>query len=400
MNHPVGASAKRILFVSHSGELGGAERSMLELIEALDRTRFQVFVLCPAPGRLAEQLQSLSFEVFPANIGGLKRRQLFGGCVFLLPNYVWHTRQTIRLLRRLKIDLVHTNSTIAKIWCAAAIWWTRTPSVWHWRDFYDYPRLNRALARTTSVSVGISRSVVRFAKNQLGSTATVALVMNGLVDRPAFVYSTEEQMARRSELNLDRDCVVCAAVGQLTPRKGVDLLVTALASAVKTAPQLRLVLAYPRNSPHEVDAESQLRKRVEQLGCADQVRFAGFTENIPALLRASDMVVVPSTREPFGRIAVEGMLAERPVVASDVDGLSEIVVDGETGLLFPVGNAEKLTSCIIHLAQNPEERRQMGLSGRTRALEHFNVERTAAEIARLYDSVIPKEKRPRSLTQK
>ncbi len=93
-----------------------------------------------------------------------------------------------------------------------------------------------------------------------------------------------------------------------------------------------------------------------------------------------DIVAVPSLREPFGRVAVEGMLAGRPVIASDIDGLRSIVVDGGTGQLVAPGDPQDLARAISSLAGRPELRAQLGRAGRRRALDRFSITRTAEEV--------------------
>jgi hypothetical protein len=121
-----------------------------------------------------------------------------------------------------------------------------------------------------------------------------------------------------------------------------------------------------------------------ELGCGDAVQITQGVEDIAPVLRAADVVVVPSLREPFGRIAVEAMLAERPVVASAVDGLTEIVAPGKTGLLVPAGRPDCLRMALEQMLADPPLWRSRGMEGRRRALQLFSISRAAAEVVSLY----------------
>jgi glycosyltransferase involved in cell wall biosynthesis len=230
--------------------------------------------------------------------------------------------------------------------------------------------------------VAISRTVLCFAADQLGTSSNLTLVMNGVTNRPDASKTTEE---KRCIIPARKDSgeVVFTLAGQLFGRKGHEIAIRAFARAIDVLPHLRLVLAYP-NSESTARFLQELKRLATQLGCENQVTFAGYVANINMLLRESDAVLVPSEREPFGRIAVEAMLMKLPVIASQVDALSEIVVDEVTGLLFPVGDIERLASAIVCLARNPELRFTMGANARQRALQLFSSRRMAAQMQSIY----------------
>ena len=370
----------RVLFVSQSGELGGAERTLLDLIETIDKNRFRILVMCPVPSPLAARLISFAEAIFPSRCRHLGRRHLFGRFVFLLPTYLLQTHELIRQLGRYRIDVIHSNTSIAQIWVAAAAWWTNVPCVWVWRDFYDYPRLNRILARAATTSVGISKSVVGFVRKQLGNQGSVQQITNGVLDRSSDSVTYD----RRPFWGLDREKVVIAMIGQLVPRKGQDVLLKAFSRARIKEPKLHLVLAYSNRNAAEKTAEQTLKQLAEENGCHRSISFLGYVEDIQGLLRDVEMVVIPSIREPFGRVAVEAMFAKLPVIATNVDGLSEIVLEDLTGLLVPPGDADALAEAIGTLAADPELRDKLGKNGREHAIQRYSIARLATEMGQLY----------------
>ena len=129
-------------------------------------------------------------------------------------------------------------------------------------------------------------------------------------------------------------------------------------------------------------------ERVRADGLAEHVRFLGFRPDAAAISGAFDIVAVPSHAEPLGLTALEGMAAGRPVVASNVGGLRETVVHGETGLFVPPRDAPALADAIERLLQNQDERTRFGRAGRDRVTSMFSIPRHAENVQSLYDELL------------
>jgi glycosyltransferase involved in cell wall biosynthesis len=167
-------------------------------------------------------------------------------------------------------------------------------------------------------------------------------------------------------------------VGRLIPVKGHLVLLRALARARSRVPGI--VLDVAGHGP----LEPALRGYARELGLSEAVRFLGFVSPVQTAIESAAVVVVPSLGEGFGMVALEAMERARPVVASDVGGLPEIVVDGETGLVVPAGDAEALAEAIVALAGDPARAAALGEAGRARALESFRQEQCTEQTERLY----------------
>ena len=167
-------------------------------------------------------------------------------------------------------------------------------------------------------------------------------------------------------------------VGRLIPIKGHLVLLRALAQARARVPGVTLDVA--GRGP----LEPALKSYARELGLAEAVRFLGFVSPVQRAIETAAIVVVPSLGEGFGMVALEAMERARPVIASAVGGLPEIVADGETGLVVPSGDAEALTEAIAELAGDLARAAEMGRAGRERALAEFPPERSAGRIEELY----------------
>lgn len=377
----------RVLFASHSGELWGAERSLLALVRELRRGGIDGSLVCPPAGPLAEAAAISGVDVSPMTLPRLTRALSAPETVRVSLALATAVVRLASRLRKGRFDLVHANTTLAQIWSGPAALLAGIPCVWHWRDFYDIPWLHRALRRTSAARVAVSDAVHEFAAKQLGGTDDLFLIPNGVEDLWAGDGS-RSRLAERDRWGIGEEHVVVAFVGQAIPRKGHEVLVRAMAHATGRAPALRAVLL-----SHGADEASAVhmkgvRRLVEDLGCQSCVRFADRYHDAVSLMSAADIVAVPSLREPFGRVAVEGMLAARPVVASSVDALTDIVRDGETGLLVPPGDPVALSEALSSLASRPQLRERLGAAGRERALERFSVAGMASAMLEVFSRVL------------
>jgi glycosyltransferase involved in cell wall biosynthesis len=118
------------------------------------------------------------------------------------------------------------------------------------------------------------------------------------------------------------------------------------------------------------------------------VRFWGFRKDIPEILAQVDILVVPSLQEPFGKIIIEAMAMKNPVIASRVGGIPEIIVDGQTGILVPPGNAEALRLALASLLENRAMREKMGIEGRKRVEQRFSIEKNVRQTEYIYERLL------------
>jgi glycosyltransferase involved in cell wall biosynthesis len=185
---------------------------------------------------------------------------------------------------------------------------------------------------------------------------------------------------------------------RLVPGKGHDLLLTAFAKAHEDAPALRLLIAGEGPLQDEIERASQrLRLR------PGTVSVLGFVRDIQGFMASCDIVVfptLPALGEGFGLAALEAMAAERPVIATRVASLPEVIVDGETGILLPPSDPRPLTVALTRLATSAHLRSQMGAAGRRRASKVFTLDRMVAATMSVYRDIARKTiSRPPSVRQ-
>jgi len=195
------------------------------------------------------------------------------------------------------------------------------------------------------------------------------------------IINTTDISSVRSHLKLPEDLVLVGVVSRLSHEKGIDLLIAAFSLLMKEGVRIKLLII--GSGPDE----TKLQDQANYLEISDRIIFYGVTEweNVIKLMAAIDIFVVPSRFEGFGLTAAEAMAAGKPVIASAIFGLKEVVTDNETGILFPVNNVVALKSAIRRLLDNPELREKFGKAGKERVNSDFSAELYFSKIRALYN---------------
>jgi len=187
----------------------------------------------------------------------------------------------------------------------------------------------------------------------------------------------------RAELGLGPEDTVLICVARFAPQKAHDVLLRAFDLARAEVPHLRLLLVGDDPFGDGRERAEALARELGIEGCT----FAGIRRDVPQLIAASDIFCMTSLWEGLGLVFLEAMAAGLPVVASRVSAVPEVVVDGETGLLAPVGEAPEYARRFVQLAQDPAERRRMGLAGRERVLSAFDLDRMVEQTLAVYEAL-------------
>jgi glycosyltransferase involved in cell wall biosynthesis len=191
--------------------------------------------------------------------------------------------------------------------------------------------------------------------------------------------------ATRAACGFGDDDVVVGFVGRLVAEKGVLELFEAVAAVRRRHPRVRLLVVGPVD--HEKPDALQ-PSRAKDFGIDDVTHFAGMRQDMPALYASMDLFVLPSWREGFPRSPMEAAAMARPVVATDIRGCREVVVDGETGLLVPVREPAALEQAIDRLVDDPALRASMGRAGRALAERKFDEQLVFARVAATYERLL------------
>ncbi len=189
----------------------------------------------------------------------------------------------------------------------------------------------------------------------------------------------------RKRLGVAHDQPLVGMVAQVTPDKRQDLFVRAAATVVRQIPSCTCIIA---GGVVQQSYYTNVRMLISELGLTDAVRYVGFVEDVPSLMQALDIIVLPSKAEAFGLVLLEAMANGRPVVASDSGAAPEIVRDGSNGYLFRTGDADELAARLCDLLRDHDKRDRFGNEGKRMFEERFRLEREVAETTELYESLL------------
>jgi glycosyltransferase involved in cell wall biosynthesis len=363
---------------------GGAQENTLHTVRLADRSRYTVDLISGPSGG---DEGSIEDAVRAAGIEIIREPCLVRAPAPHLDLIA--LRGLIRKLRVGKYDLVHTHMSKAGFLGRLAAERAGIRHVVHTPhgnifDGYFNPALTRlyvwmerhAARRTSRIIELTPGGIEAHLAEGIGQRDQFRVVFSGIDVAPY-----EEAIARRDEtraaLGIEAGEILVGGVGRLAPVKGFGYFVELARKLTAELPTLRFV--------HAGEGEEAERLAREAAGT---VTFLGPRDDIPRLMAAFDILVVPSLNEGMGRVILEAGAAGTPVVATRVGGIPDIVDDGETGLLVPPRSAAELATAVQRLVHSPERRRLMGATARAKVVPHFSLETMVQRIEAIYEELL------------
>lgn len=382
-----------ILYGTRSGDPYGAKRSLLSLIEGLDRSRFRPLIVCPEPGFLSSKAKELEMQVHILPVYDFT----FTSNPLLLLRQGWRLWRNIftlmLLFRREKIDLVHVNCFKVGPPYAIAARMLGIPCIWHSREilmttpFKERILLEMILSLPDRVITVSEACAAQFRRGGQGDTK-IAVVYNG-IDSEAFVAQADGQAVRR-EFGLASDTPLVGSVGQLIPWKGQDNFVRVAARVLSELPEARFLIVGQEVESHQ-GFQSILEELALTLGIEDHVIFTGFRQDVPSLISSMDVFLHCAVQpDPLPRVILEAMALGRPVVATNTGGIPEMIEGGRSGLLAPAQDVEGLAEGTMSLLSDRDLAGRMGQAARARVKERFSIAQHVQAVMQLYDQVMRK----------
>jgi glycosyltransferase involved in cell wall biosynthesis len=398
--------------MNSTGFLGGAERSLIDLMRAIRAAHPQwtLELIAAGNGGLVEEARAsgINSYVLPmpaatarvgdAGAGGPAGRQFsaFGaaGKLFLsMPRLAAYARELRALMVARKPDLVHSNglkTDLLAVWASPP----RSKLIWHIHDYVScrplMSRLLRLHARRCDTAIANSRSVARDVGSVCHGRLKVHTVYNA-VDLEAFTpVGPKLDLDALSGLPpAPADTVRVGLVATMARWKGHEVFLHALAALKSRASIRGYIVGGPIYETHGSQYNlDELRGLARQLHVADRLGFTGFVKDSAAAMRALDVVVHASTQpEPFGLVVAEAMACGKPIVTSGVGGVAEIIAENSTALSHPPSDAIAMAGCIARLAGDFDLRTKLGDEGRRQAQARFDRLRLAHDLAPIYESL-------------
>ena len=392
-----------MLYINPGIHMGGAERSLILLLKGMDKSRFTPVVAAFGEGIFLNAVRELSIKSYSVKLSRrvekltkLYREYSSVGYAKSLGGISAGILSLCQLIRKQRIALVHTNGIKAHFLGGFAAKLCRVPLVWHVRDFIP-PGIekdaflllasvmpDRIIVNSDAVGMQFSHSAKAYKK--------VVRIYNA-VDLTEFEPSLQGWRVRE-EFRIPSSAPLVGLIAHLTPWKGHDYFLKAAAKIGQALPEARFLIV--GDVIYQTEGHETYKKDLEvlcsDLGLGEKVIFTGFRYDIPEVIAALDVVAHASSQpEPFGRVLIEAMAMGKPVVATNLGGVPEVVKDGETGLLVPPRDSEALAEASIKLLKDKQFASWLGANGLKHVRANFDARSHVEQIEALYKSLLYKE---------
>lgn len=381
---------KNILFIHQSAELYGSDKTLLMLVVGFKEKGHNPIVILPNTGPLIELLGKKNIPVIVTPVIKMSRK-MFGifNLISLPAQVISSIKRIDSATKGIKIDCIYSNTLAVLIGIVYAKK-RKLQHIWHVHEIIENPRLIRrvftkllSLKCNTEIIYNSFSTKLFWEKSNKLSSKKSTVVWNGISKNAS--PSALQQIAelRVNLLGCQPDDLIIGLIGRINRWKGHQLLLDAIKDDLLKNKSIKLV--FIGSPPPQQDVHLKiLQEKIVKFGLITSVKIIPFQDNIWPIWEAIDIAVVPSTEpEPFGLVALEAMLCKKAVIASNHGGLTEIISNNETGLLFEPNNQEALTTALRELISNKSKRLLMGNNGYNRATNFFTLERYVNEIEKI-----------------
>jgi len=366
----------RVLEIINNGQIGGGPIHVNLILKSLNRNQFEPFCACSPSGDLIQVIQENSIEYFPVSI----RKW---------PN-VFSIYKLYRIIKKYQINIVHTHGGVAGLWGRFAAFLAGNVAIVHTLHGIHYLNyqnsllkriliyLERLLSAVTNVVICVAaadeKKIVKF---KLAPSEKIRLIRCG-IEFDSDNVSPTEIIQFRNSLGCTSETKLLVNVARLHRQKGQKYLLTAFKEVQQQMPGAKLVIV--GDGPER----RALEKFVQTQGLAEQVYFTGYRQDIQTILTATDLFVLSSLWEGLPLVIIEAMSQAKPIVATQVDGIPEIIESGKNGLLVPPGDSNQLAAAILRLIQHPALAIKLGEAARQKVLADYAIQYMIQKIEKLY----------------
>ena len=399
-------SINTVAYINTTGDfLGGAEFCLFELVTNLNKDRYCPIVVVPTWGDFAEKLVQYDIKVinlmgngFPVLSWHISRRKIYNFYAFLQ-----YTCELFRLRNKLievikhnNIAIIHGNSFAGTLFGAMAAHKLQIPFIAHLRELPRQGLLSgpifKSIVRTVAIRdsaacVAISGMVADAYTFDKGVKSPTILTIHDPLDIKPFM-SAKPDAALRNVYSLPKTAYVVGLIGRFEDWKGHLTALHALDIVIRQTKRQVILVFVGDSKRAQKSYINQINQCILDLGLSDKVVMLGLQKDMPSIYSMMDIVIVPSVAEPLGRVVLEAMAMQKPVVATNIGGPAEIITDGIDGFLVSPKDPNALSTRIINLIENPQIFRKVGAAAREKVMKQHSVPSYVSKIMELYDHVL------------
>lgn len=364
---------KNILLIHQSAELYGSDKTLLLLLKHLDKKKFNSVVILPFDGPLKTELEKENIKVVIAPVLKLYRKMVSPKNIL---NFFTDIKTAFRTLDKLNkeyhFDIIYSN-TLAVLLGMIYSRKRKIKHVWHVHEIIVHPKIiastfPKLLNKYSDLIVCNSNATMKNLTDRIKILEHKSIVIYNGIEA-----NTQNLIPLKEDFGYSTQDLILTLVGRISRLKGHKWLLSTCINKLYKDLNIKLLFV---GSP--VEGQEYYLDEIDEIilknKLTDRVKILPFTKDLSQVWSITDIAIMPSTEaESFGLVALEAMLAKKPVIGSNHGGLTEIIVNNETGFLVEPNNETKLAEAISKLIENPELRKQLGEKGYQRAINEFSV---------------------------
>ncbi|MFC1868984.1 glycosyltransferase family 4 protein [Thermodesulfobacteriota bacterium] len=372
----------RILFVIDNLQFGGGERVFSQIINGLDPYKYHIFLASLPDGHFYKSITNNQVKYLPLDF--LKR---------VNPRLILQLK---KIIKRKDIQIVHGQGTRAEFYARVA---TRLAGKAKYVstiampvEGFDvgilrkkiYRLFDRFSERYVDRFIVVSDALKDMMINKRGIfPEKVVRIYNGIeIDRYSSDNVKASRLKVREEFKINENDFLIGAIGRLVWQKGFECLIRAIPSIIKSYPNSKLLIV------GDGPLKDRLKEQGKRLRVKEYLIFTGFRDNIKEILSAIDILVIPSLLEGFPMITLEAMAMAKPIIATNIEGIKEQLIDSESGLLIPPGDEHAVSQAFVKIVEDKMLSGKLGSNARKRVVEEFSVQRMINETEKVYIPLI------------
>jgi glycosyltransferase involved in cell wall biosynthesis len=376
-----------ILFIHQSAELYGSDKTLLLLLKHIDKTRFYPVVVLPNEGPLKNELEKENIKVVIAPVLKVYRK------MFTLQNILKFIKDIKKGVDALDIlnkqhhfDVVYSN-TLAVLLGIIYAKKRKIKHLWHVHEIIVHPKIIASIF--PKILMRYSNLVIC---NSNATQNNLTVRIPELKSKTKVIYNGVElnaeniAVAQKTGFGFNETDIIITLVGRISRLKGHKFLLDVFTNHLIKNENIKLLFV---GSPVEGQEQylDEIQNSINRNKLQTKVKILPFLNDLNGVWAVTDIAIMPSTEaESFGLVAVEAMLEKKPVVGSNLGGLSEIVINNETGLLFDPNSKEALSEALFKLIESPSLRSEFGEKGYERAIKEFSITKHVQQFEAVFEN--------------
>jgi glycosyltransferase involved in cell wall biosynthesis len=380
---------KNVLIINQSSELYGSDKALLELLENFPKNCKPIVVL-EGDGILNDVLKKKGILILKSRVIKIKKSDFnILGLLKLIKNVVFGLYDIKKQTKNIKIDLIHSNTTAVFLGAFYSFIF-RKKHLWHVHEIVENPKI---LAKLYPNIVNFFSDIIIFNSN--ASFQNYYNICPKIKKKSKIIHNGQSRSEPKNDENQILDIkknlfkakendLIIGLIGRIYKRKGQMVLLDSFNNLLSKQSNIHLVFVGCTPAGHEKFVK-KFKDKISEYNLNDKVTIVDFQEDIWKIYDSIDISVIPSIEpETFGLVATESMLSNLPVIASNLGGLSEVVVNNETGFLIESNNSNQLEEKMELLINEPELRKIFGENGKKRVEENFSTNKFISEFEKVY----------------